>query len=156
MADNDLSQVNQTDLPVSEAVLPIPQAIKELAPGCRWYMEGYQYEGIVWDDDLAKKPTKEAVIARANEILAEVPWRKLRRERDARMREVDWVTLRSVRTGEPVPQEWLDYMQALADITKTTTNPQIVGGVLVNVEWPTRPDGEPAGAYRGTYSPLSR
>lgn len=164
MAD-DLSQVNSEEIPTitpevnvpqTAAVLPIPQAIKELAPGCRWYMEGYDYDGITWEDDPDKKPTKEAVIARAEEILAEVPWIKLRKERDARMKEVDWVTLRAMRTGEEIPQEWKDYMNALADITDTTTNPQIVGGLLVNVEWPTRPDGQPAGAYRGTYSPLAR
>lgn len=151
MAEVDLSKVNQVELesPEDRVVLPIPQAINELAPGSRWSMVGVTYEDVRWEDDVNPKPSKEAVITRAKEILAEVPWVKLRKERDARMREVDWVTLRAMRTGEPIPKEWADYMQALADITTTTTNPVVAGGVLVNVNWPQRPDGKPTGYYRG-------
>lgn len=144
----DLLKVNETEVKNSTVLLPLPQAIAELAPNCAWQLIGYEYENLVWLDDPSKKPSKEAVIARAQELYDEIPWKKLRKERDVRMKEVDWVTLRSVRTGEPIPQEWLDYMQALADITKTST-PIMVDGELRNVNWPTRPDGQPAGYYRG-------
>jgi hypothetical protein len=145
----DLTQINQTEIPVTSGpILPLPQAISELAPNCNWQLEGFYYEGLVWLDDISKKPSKEAVEARAREIMAQVPWRRLRKERDQRMKEVDWVTLRSVRSGEPIPQEWRDYMQVLADITENA-DPMIVEGELVNITWPERPDGEPAGPYRG-------
>ena len=144
----DLSSVGSAEIPSLKEILPIPQAIRELAPNCRWSMEGYDWEDVKWEDDLDKKPSKEAVIARAKEIKAEVPYVILRKQRDARMREVDWVTLRAMRTGEPIPQEWKDYMQALADITETHT-PVFVDGALINVPWPERPDGKPAGPYRG-------
>jgi hypothetical protein len=151
MADEqDLSAVESIEVPSPESpvVLPIPQAIKELAPNTRWSMTGYDVSGIAWEDDPSLRPTNDAILEKAREILAEAPMRMLRRQRDARMREVDWVTLRAARTGEPVPQDWQDYMQALADITKNST-PRLVDGVLIGVEWPARPDGEPAGPYRG-------
>lgn len=148
MADKDLSQVNETELKPSRIVYPIVQAIKELAPGCSFSLEGWDYDGLRWMDDPSKKPTREAVMAKAKEMYEQIPLKRLRKERDARMKEVDWVTLRSMRTGEPIPQEWKDYMQALADITKTYT-PVMAGGELVGVPWPERPDGQPTGFYRG-------
>lgn len=136
---DDLSQVNSIDIPTATEELPLALAIRELAPNCRWSLEGASISGLKWDDDINLRPSNDAIIAKAREIKAQIPWTMLRRQRDQRMREVDWVTLRSVRTGEPIPQEWLDYMQALADITKTQT-PMMVAGQLANVTWPTRPD----------------
>lgn len=125
-----------------------PRAVSELAPNCKWNLVGYSYEGLNWEDDPAKKPSKESVEAKAKEIYDQMPWDALRRQRDVRMKEVDWVTLRSVRTGEPIPDEWKTYMQTLADITLTAT-PYFVDGELQGVTWPERPDGLPTGYYRG-------
>jgi len=149
MPREDYTKINETDIPDYPEILPIPAAVSALAPNCRWSLVGFAYEDLQWEDDPLKKPSKEAVESKAREILAEVPWNRLRRDRDRRMKEVDWVTLRSVRTGEPIPQEWQDYMQALADITETAV-PMMVAGELVNVDWPERPDGKPSGPYRGT------
>jgi hypothetical protein len=151
MADEqDLSTVENINiLPTHlKFSLAIPEAIKELAPNCRWNMTGYDITGVVWEDDPSLRPSDEAILERAREIYAQTPMRILRKQRDARMREVDWVTLRSVRTGEAISQEWKDYMQALADITENST-PRIVDGILIGVDWPARPDGEPAGPFRG-------
>lgn len=128
-------------------IMPIHEALRLLRPKANWGVEGDNYEDIKWYDDPSTMPTKEEVMAKAQEIIDDAPWRALRRFRDARLREVDWVTLRAVRTGEPIPQEWKDYMQALADITKTCT-PTFVSGELIGVTWPERPDGEPAGQER--------
>lgn len=136
---DDLSKVNSIDIPTATEELPLVLAIRELAPNCCWSLEGVSISGLKWDDDINLRPSNDAIITKAREIKAQIPWNMLRRQRDQRMREVDWVTLRSVRTGEPIPQEWLDYMQALADITKTQT-PMMVAGQLANVTWPTRPD----------------
>jgi hypothetical protein len=126
----------------------LPKAISELSPNCKWSLVGYDYDGLVWEDDINKKPSREEVEKKAKEIYDETPWNILRRQRDMRMKEVDWVTLRSVRTGEPISEEWKQYMQELADITKTS-NPKIIEGQLYGVKWPKRPDGLPAGPYRG-------
>lgn len=64
---------------------------------------------------------KGAWIVDPNLVLAHT-----RAKRDALMAESDWVSLRAMETGEPVPKAWLEYRQALRDITET--------GV-----WPTKP-----------------
>lgn len=126
----------------------LPRAVAELAPNCNWNLVGYSYDGLTWEDDLNKKPSRELVEEKAKELYLQRPWDMLRRQRDNRMKEVDWVTLRSMRTGEPISEEWKKYMQDLADITETST-PTIVDGELLGVNWPQRPDGKPAGPYRG-------
>lgn len=126
---------------MDEENLPLAQALFALRPNSIWSMEGDSYEGISWQDDPALKPTKEEVVNKAKEIRAEIPYRRLRAERDLRMKAVDWVTLRSIRTGEPMSQEWRDYMQALADITETQT-PVLGPDRVLLVNWPTRPDGK--------------
>jgi hypothetical protein len=137
---DDLSEVNSIEIPTPDEDLPIAVAVRELAPDCRWSLQGMTLAGLVWEDDISLRPSDEAILTKAREIKAEVPWNMLRKQRDARMREVDWVTLRAMRTGEPIPDEWKAYMQTLADITETQT-PILVAGRLTNVVWPTRPDG---------------
>ena len=55
-----------------------------------------------------------------------------RLRRDALLRESDWVALRLMETGEPVPSDWLAYRQALRDAPAQT-------GWPVSVEWPVQP-----------------
>lgn len=55
-----------------------------------------------------------------------------RAERDRRMADADWVTLRAVRTGQPIPQAWAAYMQALADVPDQPGFPD-------SITWPTPP-----------------
>jgi hypothetical protein len=131
----------------SRRILPIAEAVHLLAPNATWSLEGDEITNLVWESDPSLRPSNQAILAKAEELLNEAPMRALRRVRDARLRETDWVTLRAMRTGEPIPQEWKDYMQALADITKNS-NPQLVSGELVGVTWPERPDGETAGQGR--------
>jgi len=131
----------------SRRILPIPDAIHALQPNATWRIEGDGLEGLVWESDPTLRPTDEAILAKAEELLSAAPMRVLRRVRDARMREVDWVVIRAMRTGEEISQEWRDYFQALADITKTAT-PRLESGELLGVDWPIRPDGEPAGHAR--------
>lgn len=131
----------------SRRILPIAEALYLLAPNAIWSVEGDNVDDIKWESDPSLRPTNEEILAKAQELIDAAPMRALRRVRDARLRETDWVTLRAMRTGEPIPQEWKDYMQALADITKTS-NPQLVSGELIGVTWPVRPDGEEAGQQR--------
>lgn len=58
-------------------------------------------------------------------------WKVIRTQRDQLLKESDWVTIRSVDTGQPVSQEWSAYRQALRDIT-TQTDP-------FAVQWPEKP-----------------
>ncbi|ACB34496.1 hypothetical protein Lcho_2230 [Leptothrix cholodnii SP-6] len=56
----------------------------------------------------------------------------VRSERDRRMAGADWVTLRAMRRGEPVPTEWAAYLQALADVPAQP-------GFPFEVTWPVEP-----------------
>lgn len=121
-------------------LIDIAGAIQLVAPGCAWSMEDNDYDKLNWMDDPAKKPSKEVVLAKAEEVARALPLKRLRLVRDRMMKECDWVTLRAMRTGEPIPQEWADYMQALADITKTSPEPMLQAGELLNVTWPVKPE----------------
>ena len=55
-----------------------------------------------------------------------------RNQRDRLLTETDWVVVKHNELGTPIPQEWLDYRQALRDITEQSGFPD-------NVEWPTAP-----------------
>lgn len=130
--------------------LPIAAALTILRPDSRWSIESDDLSKLVWEDTPESKPTDEEILEQARTLLAAAPLRRLRQLRDERMREVDWVTLRAARTGEPIPQEWLDYMQALADITDQVGNATISGRQIFGVTWPERPDGKPAGNQRAS------
>ena len=131
-------------------ILPISAALSVLCPNNRWSIESDDLSTLVWDDDLSLRPTDNEINAKAQELLDAAPLRRLRQLRDERMREVDWVTLRAARTGEPVPQEWRDYMQALADITDQVGNATLSGREIFGITWPERPDGKPAGNQRAS------
>lgn len=129
-------------------ILPIAAAMTILRPNSKWRLEADDYSALYWEDNPADKPTKEEVETLAQQLLDSAPLRRLRQLRDERLREVDWVTLRAMRTGEPIPQEWKDYMQALADITDQKDNISLSGREVLGVVWPERPDGKPAGNQR--------
>lgn len=55
-----------------------------------------------------------------------------RAERDRRLSASDWVTLRALDAGEPVPTAWRDYRQALRDIAAQA-------GFPTSITWPEEP-----------------
>lgn len=76
-----------------------------------------------WDEDARRwlaVPTDAAVAA------------AMRAERDRRLSACDWVTLRALDTGEPAPQSWGAYRQALRDVTSQAGFPHVV-------VWPVEP-----------------
>ena len=56
--------------------------------------------------------------------------------RDVLLEETDWIVIKYLDIGEPVPQEWSDYRQALRDITEQD-------GFPGNVDWPEEPATTP-------------
>ena len=72
----------------------------------------------------------------------------VRRVRNAKLKECDWVVLRAVSRNEPVPQEWVDYMQALRDITSSDINPVLEDGVL-KISGATKTDDSTNYLYKG-------
>lgn len=56
----------------------------------------------------------------------------IRRERDRRLAECDWVTLRAADTNTAVDAAWATYRQALRDVTTQD-------GFPYTITWPTKP-----------------
>lgn len=67
-------------------------------------------------------------------VYHDAAWKTARIKRDRLLAETDWVVSRSVETGEPIPEVWRAYRQALRDIT-TQQNPFFL-------TWPERPVNE--------------
>ena len=59
--------------------------------------------------------------------------KRARASRDALLANTDWVVIKSLETGQPVPPEWATYRQALRDITKQP-------GFPLEVVWPEAPE----------------
>jgi hypothetical protein len=58
---------------------------------------------------------------------------QVRAERDQLLAKTDWVVTKSYEINTTIPQEWLNYRQALRDIPQQTGFPD-------NVVWPTAPE----------------
>ena len=92
----------------------------------------YTYEDIQFPKSY-KKPSKEEFELKFQEIMREYCFKELRQERNRRLAEVDWVTLKAYSTGTPVSEEWVTYMQALRDLPSVTEDP-------ANPVWPVPPE----------------
>ena len=68
---------------------------------------------------------------RPNELFKE-----LRRERNQKLAETDWVSARATDNGSAVPENWRLYRQALRDLPAQYTAESILG----EITWPTKPD----------------
>lgn len=62
--------------------------------------------------------------------------RSARAERDRRLDATVPVSLKYYRLGQPIPQAWADYMQALADVPEQP-------GFPTAINWPTPPTSTP-------------
>ena len=96
------------------------------------YSFGDTWESIQLPEGY-EKPPKEAFEAKLQELIDAQPWKELREERDTRLSQCDWVTLKAYSTAAPVPDEWKVYMQALRDLPANTADPE-------NPVWPTPPE----------------
>jgi len=113
--------------------IDIGDALQSLTPGAEWVMTSGDYETLQWLSEDMKKPTKIEIETEIQRLREEKPWKELRKERNKRLTECDWVTLRSVATDTPVPDEWKVYMQALRDLPANTADPE-------NPVWPVAPN----------------
>ena len=58
-------------------------------------------------------------------------WTTIRSDRDNRLKDTDWVSIRAADTATPMSAEWASYRQALRDIT-TQSDP-------FSITWPIKP-----------------
>jgi len=89
-------------------------------------------------EEISTIDAREAEYAAgANDRAAE----EVRTKRDKLLAECDWVTVKAVdqnaqdSLGIQVPQVWLNYRQALRDITSHANFPN-----LTETDWPTKPE----------------
>lgn len=90
-----------------------------------------------WDGFLRFMPERPSRFHEFNyntktwELDLDVAWSHVRARRDNLLLACDWVTLRAQEQGVPAPQEWLDYRQALRDVTEQQDP--------LNIVWPVAP-----------------
>ena len=84
-------------------------------------------------DNLPKEYTEEQYNQEYTIQEAIVAIEEFRLERNKRLAECDWVTLKAYSTQKIVPKAWRDYMQALRDLPSVTEDPE-------NPNWPTPPN----------------
>lgn len=116
------------------------QAIAQLYPSATVQMnDPDDFATVVVQNEVAiDKSVLEAWMLQKNEA---EPMILLRKERTRRLAECDWVTLRAVSTGAPIPDDWAAYMQALRNLPDVST-PQLnsVGKLdIESVNWPAPP-----------------
>lgn len=114
----------------------ITSAIKELRPNSSFGVRG---STIIWNDSNNTQPTEKEINDKIAELQNTEPMRLLRQERDKKLAETDWWTIRSNDTGVSLTQEQKDYKQALRDLP-STASPTLENGMLSNVTWPTKPE----------------
>ncbi len=78
---------------------------------------------------------EDAIAKEVSKLLAEVPMRLLREERNQKLTETDWWVL----PDRTASQEQKDYRQALRDLPSTASPKLDDDGNLTNVTWPTKP-----------------
>ena len=77
------------------------------------------------------KEVLEMTDAEATAAYKEGAWNSHRPERDRLLQKCDWVVSKYTELGQPIPDEWKTYRQALRDIT-SQSDPD-------NIVWPTKP-----------------
>jgi len=105
-------------------------AISSLAPRAMYVLRGDELE---WHSPDIIQPTDAEIQEEVNRLIAQQPKKEVRELRDRLLTDTDWVVVKHNELGTPIPQEWLDYRQALRDITEQTGFPE-------NIEWPEKPE----------------
>ena len=90
--------------------------------------------------DTRPQPTQTEIDAKIADLEAEEPMRLLRIERNRRLAETDWVTIKAYSQSLVVSEEWKTYLQSLRDLPETQEPKLDDQGNLTNVDWPEVPE----------------
>lgn len=74
-----------------------------------------------------------------DKYMKERPLDMLRAERNLKLSETDWVVTKYAERGQATPAEWVQYRQALRDITKQQVTFHRELNSISGVNWPTKP-----------------
>tara|TARA_Y100000004_G_scaffold145789_1_gene166413 strand:- start:180 stop:551 length:372 start_codon:yes stop_codon:yes gene_type:complete len=114
------------------------KALQALVPKAEFISYDSNLELLDWKDERPK-PSDDEINAKIIELQNAEPLILLREERDKKLAETDWWTLRAS-DGVAMTQEQKDYRQALRDLPSTESPQLDENGQLSNVTWPTKPE----------------
>ena len=79
---------------------------------------------------------EDAITKEVSKLLAEIPMKRLREERNQKLSETDW----RANSDVVMSDDWKTYRQALRDLPSTASPNLDENGQLTNVTWPTKPE----------------
>lgn len=120
----------------------IVHAIPLLAPNASWTILGDDYSTLQWFSPEIPQPSLTDLTNKAAELNQQEPVRLLRIERDRRLAEVDWMIIKFMSLGQPIPSELSEYMQTLRELptNSTPTLNEYYELDLSSVTWPAKPN----------------
>tara|TARA_R110000751_G_scaffold307636_1_gene430282 strand:- start:1244 stop:1618 length:375 start_codon:yes stop_codon:yes gene_type:complete len=118
----------------------ITAALLSLAPGAEWSISDDNYSSLDWHDGHGHdKPSEAEVEAEILALESAAPMAELRRQRDIKLGECDWVVVKSVEDEAAPAADWTTYRQALRDLPASSSPTLDANNNLGGVTWPVSP-----------------
>ena len=117
-------------------------AIRTIIPDAVCAIHNEDLNRIDWMMDDTPQPSISEIQTKLDELKAQYPMKVLRYQRDNLLAETDWISSKYYDLGQPVPDEWKSYRQALRDLPETSTpvlDPSSPIGIS-GVDWPVKPE----------------
>lgn len=92
-------------------------------PDETWSFNGETvYQNLEWGaDNSISKPTEEELQIKWTTLVSNLKLKHLRDVRNNLLNECDWIVIKSYSRSEPVPTNWVEYMQTLRDLPENAT-----------------------------------
>lgn len=122
---------------------PAQPSVADLAPFDVVPVEYSEPPAVTWQERLIETVARDAdgvwrihwqvetLSDGEMELAVEQQWAVVRADRTRRLAASDWVVIRATELSEPVPAAWLEYRQALRDVTEQRDP--------FTIDWPTPP-----------------
>tara|TARA_B100000378_G_scaffold191349_1_gene155552 strand:- start:34 stop:414 length:381 start_codon:yes stop_codon:yes gene_type:complete len=113
------------------------EALQNLCPNAKFYVEQYNDDppNIVWDETNSDpQPTQTQIDEELIKVVAGMPMKLLRVERNQKLALTDWSQGGDVPVG--IKTAYQEYRQALRDLPANQTP---IDNELSNITWPTKP-----------------
>ena len=113
------------------------EALQNLCPNAKFRVEQYNNDTptIVWDESNSDaQPSQSAIDAEVTNVVAGMPMKLLRVERNRKLEITDWSQGGDVPVG--IKTAYQSYRQSLRDLPSNQTP---ADNELSNITWPTKP-----------------
>ena len=114
----------------------ISDVLPLLVPNARWVVHDTTI--VEWNSPDIPQPTEEQIQEKIKELELEEPMRLLREERNRRLAETDWWSMRQA-DGINMTNAQKRYRQTLRDLPDVAEPKLDENGNLINVFWPEKP-----------------